>query len=262
MIIKIGGGATIHVKGILEDVTTLDESVILVHGANAQRDDLARRLGSPTKNVTSVSGYESVLTDEGALDMLLMAYCGLRNKRIVEMAHQVGLNAMGLSGIDGGLIRGKRNPGIRIEENGKQKILRDFSGKPSQVNVELLHLLLDHGYTPVLTVPILDETNTAVNTQNDSIIRCLIEALGPSVYLDLFEAPGLLRDRHDESTLIPRLSPEDLALEESRVEGRMKRKVQDTRKAFLVGAKKVIYADGRVEHPVLDALSGHGTVIE
>jgi acetylglutamate/LysW-gamma-L-alpha-aminoadipate kinase len=163
ILLKIGGGQAINLRGIIADLATLNEPTIIVHGANALRDQLLSDLGIQKKIITSVSGYASVYTDQPALDILIMAYAGLRNKRIVELCHQFGINAIGLSGIDGKVIRGRRNTGIRTYEQGKLKIVRDFSGKPHSLNKDLLDLLLTHGYTPVLSIPLIDENNFAIN---------------------------------------------------------------------------------------------------
>ena len=100
-IIKVGGGAGINLKGIVRDLATLDGPVLVVLGANAVRDDIAERLGRPKKTLTSVSGYESVFSDEQAMDAIMMAYPGLRRSRFVELCQQNGVNALGLSGVDG-----------------------------------------------------------------------------------------------------------------------------------------------------------------
>ena len=128
IIIKIGGGERINIRGVIEDLTRLEEAFIIVHGANALRDKLAHDLGRPKQVLTSVKGYTSVFSDEKLLDVMLMAYAGLKNKRIVEMCQQNGINAVGLTGIDGKLVRGRRNKGIRVYQKGKLKIVRDFSG--------------------------------------------------------------------------------------------------------------------------------------
>ena len=101
IIVKIGGGKNINVEGIVRELAEIDERLIIVHGANYYRDTLAERLGQPKKVVTSVSGYSSVFSDQEAIDVLIMAYAGLRNKRIVELCQRNGINAVGLSGVDG-----------------------------------------------------------------------------------------------------------------------------------------------------------------
>src|SRR5438128_5962087 len=142
IIVKIGGGKEINLKGVVQDLAGLDEPFIIVHGANAVRDDIAARMGHPTKTVTSVSGYSSVLSDENAIDSIMMAYAGLQNKRLVEMCQQHGINAVGLSGIDGKLVQGARNKGIRVRQNEKTIMMHDYSGKPRSVNTGLITLLL------------------------------------------------------------------------------------------------------------------------
>jgi acetylglutamate/LysW-gamma-L-alpha-aminoadipate kinase len=261
IIVKIGGGGDINIQGIIADLAEMKEKFIIVHGANALRDKLAEDLGQPKQVLTSVKGYASVYSDEKLLDVMMMAYAGLRNKRIVELCHQHGINAVGLSGLDGKVIQGKRNRGIRVKQNGKQKIIRDYSGKPEAVNEAFLGMLLDNGYVPVLTVPIIDEQNTAINTDNDDVVRVLRKAVEADTVINLVEAPGVLEDKDDEGSLIKKISSTELEALEQRVEGRMKRKMLAVRKLFEHGATRVIIGDGRSEHPVVDALAGKGTVI-
>ena len=261
IIVKIGGGEAININGIIADLAGLDDRYIIVHGANALRDKLAQDLGQPKQVLTSVKGYTSVYSDEKLLDVMMMAYAGLRNKRIVELCHRHGINAVGLSGLDGKIVQGRRNKGIRVYQGKKLKIVRDFSGKPQTVNAPLLELLMDNGYVPVLTVPIIDEQNAAINTENDDVVRVLQQALHADLVINLIGAPGFLEDKDDESSLIPNIAAAELEAREQQVDGRMKRKMLAVRKLFEHGASKVIIGDGRLEHPVADALAGKGTVI-
>ncbi|MDQ7063448.1 MAG: [LysW]-aminoadipate kinase [candidate division KSB1 bacterium] len=262
LIIKIGGGEQINLRGIVADLAELDEPVVLVHGANALRDRLAEALGRPRKMLTSVSGYTSVYSDESALDLLMLAYAGLRNKRLVELCQQHGINAIGLSGIDGQVIRGRRNRGIRVLENGKLRLVRDLSGKPQAVNEPLLRWLLEQGYTPVLTVPIVDERGTAINSENDDIVVVLQAALQARMVIQLIEASGFLEDPRDPASVVAALSRNELEQREAQVSGRMKRKMLALRRLFDNGAQRVVMADGRTEHPIRAALAGEGTVIQ
>jgi acetylglutamate/LysW-gamma-L-alpha-aminoadipate kinase len=262
IIVKIGGGSTINISGIIEDLAGLDAPCVIVHGANALRDKLARDLGRPKQVLTSVKGYTSVYSDEKLLDVMMMAYAGLRNKRIVELCQQHGINAVGLSGLDGKVVQGQRNKGIRVYQGKKLKIIRDYSGKPRAVNAPLLKLLLDNGYVPVLTVPIIDEFNAAINTENDDVVRVLQQALKADTVINLIEAAGFLADQNDPASLVQNIPAAELEAREQQVEGRMKRKMLAFRKLFEQGASKVIIADGRSAHPVNDALAGKGTVIE
>jgi len=261
MIVKIGGGAAINLKGIVADLADLTTPFLIVHGANALRDQLAGRLGQPKKVITSVSGYSSVFSDEAALDLMMMAYAGLRNKRIVELCHQHGVNAVGLSGLDGKLVQGQRNPGVRVKEGGKLHLVRDFSGKPQSVNTHLLDLLLNNGYIPVISVPIIDETNVAINSDNDDVINVIQQHVRAKMILQLIEAPGFLENPDDPDSVVANITKLELAAREEQVAGRMKRKMLALRKLFDAGAQTVIMSDGRVEHPIKDALNGKGTRI-
>jgi len=119
IIVKVGGGAAINLPGVVKDLAALEEPFVVVHGANALRDQLAEQLGKPKQVLTSVSGYQSVFSDEDAIDAILMSYAGLRNKRLVELFQQYGVNAVGLTGLDGRMIQGRRNKGIRVREGAK-----------------------------------------------------------------------------------------------------------------------------------------------
>ncbi|HJX10670.1 MAG TPA: [LysW]-aminoadipate kinase [Candidatus Binatia bacterium] len=262
IIIKIGGGRDVNLKGVVQDLASLTERFIIVHGANAVRDEIAAKMGHPTRSVTSVSGYASVLSDEKAIDAIMMGYAGIQNKRLVELCQQRGINAVGLSGLDGKLVQGARNKGIRVRQNEKTIMMRDFSGKPKQINQELIALLLDHGYVPVICIPIIDENNFAINSENDDIVAVLQESLHADTVVQLIEAPGFMDDINDDRSLVPAISRAELDAREAQVEGRMKRKMLALKKLMENGAARVIISDGRVEHPVQDALSGKGTIIQ
>ena len=258
-IIKVGGGSKINLEGVASDLAVLEEPFLVVLGANAFRDQLGQRLGQEKVLLTSVSGYSSVFSDADAVDLIMMAYSGLSNRRFVEMCQKAGVNALGLTGLDGRLIQGRRNRGIKVRENGKTIIKRDFSGKPAEVNVDLLTTLLDKGYRPVLSIPITDEAGFAINSENDDIVAVLQGALNADKIIQLIEAPGFLEDKDDDTSMLQALSASELKERETSVEGRMKRKMLALGRLFDAGAAEVIIADGRVAHPVRDALAGKGT---
>ncbi len=262
IIIKVGGGRTMNVDGIVNDLQTLEEPFLVVLGANAVRDQLNEQLGIEKQVLTSVSGYSSVYSDEQAIDVIMMSYAGLRSRRFVEACQQSGINAIALTGMDGRVVQGERNRGIRVREGGKTLIKRDFSGKPRSVNVELLSLLMDNGYRPVLTIPIIDEQGFAINSENDDIVAVLQNALKATKIVQLIEAPGFLEDPSDPLSLVSSMSRSELTAREQQVEGRMKRKMLALCKLFETGAAEVFISDGRTEHPIADALAGKGTTIK
>ena len=260
-IIKIGGGKTINLKGIIADLAEVKEKFIIVHGANALRDNLAEELKKPKKTLTSVSGFTSVFSDENALDLMMMTYSGLRNKRLVELCQQHGLNAIGMSGIDGRMIVGLRNIGIRVNEGNKLKIVRDLSGKPQTVNTNLLNLLLENDYIPVLTMPILDENNFAINSENDEVVRVLHSEFNVEKIIQLIEAKGLLDNLDDSTSMVKKMNLQELINKQITLEGRMKRKILALAKLLEQAPTTIHISDGRVKHPIQNVLNGEGTII-
>jgi len=261
LIVKVGGG-NLDLDAVATDLASLGRPFVLLHGANKLRDTVAAALGNPTRVVESLSGYSSVLTDEQAIDALLAAYAGIRNKRLVEALRRAGVNAFGLTGLDGGLVRGERGPGIRTVQDGRKLLLRDLSGKPRHVDGRLLRTLLSDGYAPVVTVPIAGEDGAALNTENDDVLALLAAELRATDVVSLIEAPGLLAEAGDPSTVVRDLEPDELETWEARVEGRMKRKIRALRTLFTLAPHPgpvVRIADGRTERPVSDALAGAGT---
>jgi acetylglutamate/LysW-gamma-L-alpha-aminoadipate kinase len=262
LLIKIGGGGTLNLEGIADDIAELQRPAVIVHGANSIRNELATQLGIEIQTVTSISGATSVLSDENVVELMMMAYAGLANKRLVALLQQRGVNALGLSGLDGRAITARRNPGIRVRQNGKKLLLRDHSGRAEDVNVELLNLLLENGFTPVLTMPLIDQNGHAVNSENDDVVAAIHRRMSADEIVFLIEAPGLLEDPQDASTVMPRLSLREVAEREQQVSGRMARKLRSVRKTLESTPTRITIADGRTSHPLSDALEGKGTVIQ
>ena len=256
IIVKIGGGRAINAEGIARDLAAINEPSLVVLGGNAARDRLAEQLDQPTRILHSISGYDSVYSDQDALDIIMMSYAGLVRNRFVETCQKLGINAMGLSGLDGALIKGRRNRGIRVQESGKTLIKRDYSGKPEQINRPLLNWLLAQGYTPVISIPIIDADGVAINADNDNIITVLHRVLNAKRIYQFIEAPGLLADRDDATSLIRTLSAGELRTREAAASGRMKRKLLALCQLFDEGPTEVVIADGRVESPITAASNG------
>ena len=257
----MGGGSAINLPGIAADLAELAEPAVVVHGANALRDELAERLGAPKRVLTSVSGYSSVYSDDRALDMIMLAYAGLRNTQLVELCQRAGVDAIGLTGLDGRLIRGRRNKGIRVRRDGRTVIERDRSGKPVAVNGTLLRTLLDGGYTPVISIPIADQAGSAINSENDDIVVALQAELRARRVIQLIEAPGFLERAGDEGSALREMDGAALDRFEAQAGGRIKRKLRALKDLIALGEVEVILCDGRADHPVRDGLAGHGTRI-
>jgi acetylglutamate/LysW-gamma-L-alpha-aminoadipate kinase len=265
ILIKGGGGKDINWEYIGEDIAELikrGEQAVVMHGASATRDEIAKKLGAPTKTITSPSGVSSVYTDQMAIDVFLMVYCGLINKRIVATLLRYGVNAVGLSGIDGRLWEAKRKTVVYSVENGKTKLVKDnFTGKVDKVNADLIKVLLKHGYVPVICPPAISYENEIVNTDNDLASAVMAGALGIKQMTVLFEAPGMLKDAKDEKSLIRTIDKEKISDFLQFAQGRMKKKLLGVQRAFENGVETIYFGDGRIKNPVLNAIMGKGTII-
>ena len=263
LLVKLGGG-DVDLDAVAEDLVSLGRPFVLLHGAKKLRDELAERLGRPPRVIESISGMTSVFSDDAAIDVLLAAYAGIRNKRIVEALRRRGVNAIGVTGLDGGLVQGEQNRGIRVEQDGRKLLLRDQSGKPRSIKGTLLRSLLADGYTPVLTVPIAGADGAALNTENDEVLALLAAELGAREVVSLIEEVGLLEDPADPSSMVQEVDVEALEAWEANVGGRMRRKIRALRNLFeAVGepGPRFRLADGRGDAPVSRALAGAGTLI-
>jgi len=264
-VVKIGGGAAIGTEAyanFARDVAALNLPVVIVHGGNAEFSQLSTQLGMPPRMVTSSSGRVSRYVDEATMDAMLMAYCGKVNKRLVAAFRDAGVNAVGISAIDGGIAVGRRKPVIRGMEDGKTRIFRDdHAGTVETFDITLLRTLLDAGFQPLVTPPALAEGGIPINVDGDKLALGLAEAFGAEGLLFFSDTPGLLRDRHDESSLIRTIDASKSEEALAAAAGRMVVKVETAIRAVERGVGKVIFADGRVEQPVSRALAGEGTVI-
>ena len=265
IVIKIGGGAAIGESAytnFAEDLAVLAEPVVVVHGANAEFSELSGRLGTPPRMITSSSGRVTRYTDAATMDAMLMAYCGKVNKRLVAALRATGVNAVGLSAIDGGIGVGRRKPVLRGTEDGKSKVLRDdHAGTLEMVDPSLVRLLLQNGYTPVLTPPALGEAGVPINVDGDKLALELATALLADGLLFFSDTPGLLRDRHDDSSLIAEIDASSPESALAAAAGRMVVKVEAALGAVDRGVGRVVFADGRIASPIRAALEGQGTTV-
>ena len=267
IVVKAGGNVGLDTEAVCSDVAELvqrGEQVVLVHGGSHETNVISERLGHPPRFVTSVSGHVSRYTDRETLEIFAMVTAGRINKLLVERLQQLGVNGIGLSGLDGRLLEAKRKGALRIVENGKRKVLRgDYSGRIERVNVELLQSLLEAGYVPVVAPLAISYDGEALNVDGDRVAAAIGSALKAQVLVILSNVPGLLRDFPDESTLISRIPRAKAAEHLDRyAQGRMKKKLLGAIEALHGGVGTVVIADGRVAQPLQRALSGEGTVIE
>lgn len=262
LVVKIGGSDAIDYGAFLEDLAG-HEDWILLHGGSHELDRISEELGHPPRFVESVSGYTSRYTDEETVDLINMVYPGKMNKFLVEELQKLGVNAFGFSGLDGRVLECKRKSSLKIKKEGKKVVLRgEHSGIIKKVNTEPIELLLEAGYSPVLTIPAVTFEGTAVNVDGDRAAAEVASAFSADKLLLLSDVPGLLKDVNDVNSLVNEMSREDIEkFTDEYAEGRMKKKLLGAGEAIDAGVGSVILGDGTVEKPVTNALSGGGTLI-
>ncbi len=262
IILKVGGGKDINWDYIARDIAGLKEQVVIVHGANYLMKDVSERLGVIERIITSPSHHVSRHTDEKTMEILLMTYSGLMNKKIVATLQKYGINAVGLTGADGKLWQGKRKEVIFSEEKGKVKTIRNsLTGNVIAVNTGLIKLLVNNGYTPVMTIPAITEEGDLINVDNDRAIAIIARDLSVKKVMMLFEAGGLLQNLDDPASIIRHIDKDDLDSYIAKTEGRMRKKLLGVKEAFSYGVKSVYFGDGRIEKPLTSAVAGRGTLI-
>jgi acetylglutamate/LysW-gamma-L-alpha-aminoadipate kinase len=269
VVVKVGGARAVDPAGALADVADLVESgeqVVVVHGGSTAVDETLESLGMEPEYVETPGGVVGRFTDEDTIEVFQMVLPGKLNTGLVESLQSGGVNAVGLSGVDGGLLEGPRKSAVRVLENGKKKIRRgDHSGTIESVNVDLLETMLSGGYTPVVTVPMLgaegDGTYTAVNADADRAAAAVAGALGADLVV-LTDVSGVYADPDDESTRIDSVeTAADWEALETAAEGFMTRKVLAAEEALTGGASSVVVATANADAPVQSALAGDGTTL-
>jgi len=279
VVIKIGGARAVDPAGALADVESLvsgeagevgdpeggagPHDVVVTHGGSTAVDETLERLGMEPEYVETPSGVVGRFTDAETMDVFEMVMPGLLNTDLVASLQSRGVDAVGLSGVDGKLLHGPRKSAVRVVEDGKRKIRRgDHSGSLREVNAGLLETLLAEEYTPVVSPPMAgadDGKVTPVNTDADRSAAAIAGELDATLVL-LTDVPGVLADPDDRDSLIRTVeTPADWERMEAAAEGFMGRKVMAVREALEGGAPEVVVADANLERPVATALEGDGT---
>jgi acetylglutamate/LysW-gamma-L-alpha-aminoadipate kinase len=270
VVVKIGGARAVDPAGTLADVAGLVEGgtdVVVTHGGSTAVDDTLERLGMAPEYVETPEGVVGRFTDAETMDVFEMVLPGLLNTELVADLRSAGVDAVGLSGVDGGLLTGPRTPAVRVVEDGTKKIRRgDHSGRLESVDTDLLASLLADGYTPVVSPPMAgheqgtDGTQvTPVNTDADGVAAAIAGALGATVVF-LTDVPGICTNPDDVGTLIETVEhPDEWAALTDAAEGFMGRKAMAIEDAIAGGAPEAVVADAGTDKPVTSALAGAGT---
>ena len=256
VVVKYGGNAMIDEtlkQQVMEDIVLLwliGVKIVLVHGGGPEISEVMEKLGKKPKFVDGLR-----VTDKETVDIVQMVLAGKVNKSLVNLLEMKGGKAMGISGMDGRLIEAE----MKDEKLG-------FVGEIKKVHINPVKDLLEKNYIPVISTVGCDKEGNAYNINGDTAAAYIAGALGAKRLIMMTDIAGILKDKNDPGTLIPRLS-EKQAKELYKTEvisGGMIPKVDCCLKAIENGVKNVIIMDGRVPHSILMELltdEGAGTMV-
>lgn len=254
--IKIGGSLDGDVTRACADIATLTSrgaEVVVVHGGGAAADRVGMELGRPPRHLTARDGRRSRYTDAAALDVLMLGILGRVKPAIVTTLVNLGVRAVGLSGVDGGMVSATRNRPARAILDGVEVIVRDdLAGRVSSVDPALPEALLASGFVPVVSPPAIGPDGP-LNVDADRLAAALAVALSATRLVVLSNVPGLLRDRHDPASLVTEVPADAPDAYLALADGRMKVKLRAAVEACRAGVGTVVLADGRADSPVLAA---------
>ncbi len=256
VVVKYGGNAMINdtlKQQVMEDIALLwliGVKVVLVHGGGPEISEIMQKLG---KKAEFVDGLR--VTDKETVDIVQMVLAGKVNKSLVTLLQMKGGHAVGLSGMDGGIIEAK----IKDQRLG-------FVGEITKIRTQPITDLLEKNYIPVISTVASDHEGNAYNINGDTAAAYIAGALGAERLIMMTDIDGILRDKDDPDTLIPKLtiSQAKALYEEGVISGGMIPKVDCCIEAIHKGVKNVIIMDGRVPHSILMEIltdEGAGTMV-
>ena len=254
--IKIGGSVVdnLHPTTILDIKKIAEqEGVILVHGGGKEVTKVSKQLGKEPKFVVSPSGIKSRYTDKETAEIFTMVMSGRINKMIVRMLQKNGINAIGLSGVDGKLIEADRKKKLLItnEKGRKQAIDGGYTGKITDVNSSLVKLLLDQGYTPVISPIAISEDSDFLNVDGDRAAAYVAGKVSSDKVLFLTNVDGLLMDEK----LVNNLTLAEAKEIRPKIGFGMEKKILAATEALDMGVTEALIANGQKENPISAAIA-------
>lgn len=257
IVVKYGGNAMINEElkhDVMRDMVLLNligVRVVLVHGGGPEISAMLKRVGKESQFVGGLR-----VTDEETSEIVQMVLSGKINKSLVAKLDYLGGRAMGISGMDGGLIKARQiDPAL------------GYVGEIVSIQPQPLFDLLEKGYIPVVSTIGCDETGHVYNINADTAAASIASALHAECLISMTDTPGLLRDAKDPGSLIRRLNLQQMEhlKDEGIISGGMIPKIECCIRAIREGVRKVFIIDGRVPHALLIELltdEGAGTLFK
>ena len=256
VVIKYGGNAMIDENlkmQVMEDIALLwliGVKVVLIHGGGPEISETMKRLGKKTEFVNGLR-----VTDRETVDIVQMVLAGKINKTLVNLIQMKGGHAVGLSGIDGGIIEAK----MKNEALG-------YVGEITKIRTQPIEALLEKNYIPVISTVASDRQGNTYNINGDTAAARIAGALRAERLIMMTDIAGILMDKDDPSTLIPHVTVEEARklYDSGVISGGMIPKVDCCIDAIEHGVDNVVIMDGRIPHSILMELltdEGAGTMV-
>jgi acetylglutamate/LysW-gamma-L-alpha-aminoadipate kinase len=264
LVVKMGG--SILEEGtsseLVSDLKALakEHKLVLVHGGGAEVTETAAKLGKEQKFIVSPQGFRSRYTDKETMEIFTMVMAGKINKQIVAALQSQDIPAVGLSGLDGLLLKAERKKRlIAVDERGRKKVIDGgYTGKIIEVNSNLLQFLLDKGYMPIVTPIAMSEEFEPLNVDGDRTAAVVAGALKADRLILLTDVEGLIL----KGKPVPKITVAEVEEALSSIGKGMSTKVHAALDALNQGVKEVLVTSGVGKQPISSALKHEsGTVI-
>lgn len=255
VVVKYGGNAMTNEKlkqAVMNDIVLLSlvgVRVVLVHGGGPEINDMLKKLNIESKFIGGLR-----YTDQDTINVVKMVLAGKVNKELVNLLNRSRGQAIGLCGIDGGMLMAERKSGPNGEDLG-------FVGDITKVNEKPIMDALENGYVPVIATVASDEFGQSYNINADTAAARIAAQLKAENLILMTDIAGLLRNKEDPSTLIPYVNVSEVPFLKRKgiISGGMIPKIDCCVEAVRRGVKKTAIIDGRVPHSILiETLSNEG----
>lgn len=264
IVVKFGGDLVAN-KEVLErlaqdiaEVSSMNK-VVVVHGGGDIVTAIAEKLGKPQVFITSPDGFRSRYTDKETAEIYMMVMAGKINKEVVVSLLKAGVKAVGISGVDGALLKAERKKKlIIIDERGRKRAIEGgYTGRIVDVDANLLNAFLDKGIVPVIAPVAIDDENEVLNVDGDRAAAHVAKALKANTLVLLTDVEGVMIN----DKLVERMNLSETRSMLKKVGAGMITKLYAAIEALEGGVEKVVIASGLRDKPVTSALMEKGTVI-
>ena len=260
VVIKYGGNAMVNEQmkhAVVEDCLLLSlvgVNCVLVHGGGPEINDMLGKIGKESKFINGLR-----YTDAETMNIVQMSLAGKVNKDLVALLTLSGGKAVGLCGLDAGLLKA-----VKLEDGENDY---GFVGEVTEVNKQIIEDVINSGYIPVISTVALGDDGHSYNVNADTAAGKIAASLNAEKLILLTDTRGVLSDRHDESSIIPQIHIDEIEgyIEKGFVVGGMIPKVRCCEDSLRDGVHSAHILDGRVPHSILIEMftdGGIGTMLK